>query len=65
MGKELTWELVRRACGSCHSEFFWKERAEQFNHLNEGCKFQKLNQFLHLETTHAENPRDKRKRSGR
>lgn len=54
-------ELVRRACGHCHSELFWKERTEQLNHFNEGCKFQTLNQFMHLET-YAEDLGGKRKR---
>lgn len=53
--KALMWEPVRRGCGHCHSEFFGKERAEQLNHFNQGCKFQKLNQFLHL-GAHAEGP---------
>ena len=64
IGKALMWELVRKACGRCHSEFFWKERAEELNHFNEGCKFQKFNQFLHL-GTQAEDPGSKRKKSGR
>lgn len=64
MGKAVMWKLVRRACGHCHSELFWKERTEQSNRYNEGCKFQTLNQFLHL-GTHAEDLGNKRKKSER
>ena len=63
LGKALMWELARKAHGHCHSEFFWKERAEELNHFNESCEFQKLNQFLLLGT--QEEPGSKRKKLGR
>ena len=58
------WELARKAHGHCHSEFFGKERAEELNHFDESCKFQKLNQFPFL-GTQAEQPGSKRKKLGR
>ena len=64
MGKALMWELARKAHGHCHSEFFGKERAEELNHFDESCKFQKLNQFPFL-GTQAEQPGSKRKKLGR
>lgn len=63
IGKALMWELARKAYGHCHSEFFWKEWAEELNHFNESCEFQKLNQFLLLGT--QEEPGSKRKKLGR
>lgn len=56
MGKALVWELVRRACGHCHCELFWK-KSRTFESLKHELRISEVNPVSASRNLHKKSKR--------